>query len=990
MMMHLNSSLMTPLFWNRVMLVGLLSAPFALCHFIIDILDIQNRPIRIFIGLSYLLIIPLMYLNFSGSIVKEVGFTSENIFYYQLTSGAILAYSISYIYIFVTLFFLLFGSKHRPLQKGLKNLLLPLIGVVIMLAGILINVFPELGKYPIDIFASTINALLLFYTIYKFKLINYSRLGLSIIYSTILAIIASISYYLIILLIQLFNKDFAPGDVGQLSLILGIATVIIIHPIRNLLSYIIDNYVIPKRHPYQTTIKNLSKKLTTIIDLGELGEEVVKNLSTGLKTEWVVFVAKNPDSDKTFKLVANNKCPTKLTIGDEIEFVFPRYVEDKLHQLRRDNISSIINVSPGEQRLKVNEHLPELDVLIPLVFRQQLAGYILIGYDYTKSLITEIELEALEILAAQSSLSLKNALSFEQLRIQGNELTMSNNKLEAIFNGIASPVCMIDIDFTIQEANTAAVSFFGNNKKNLIGNKCYRAFFHRVRPCVFCRALDCLHTGVLQATEADVAEKVYSFQFHNVRVPENSKSVFIEIINDITEQRSLQQELVRAEKMAGIGTLAAGIAHELNNPLAGISGTAEIMLGEVDEQNPHREYLEDILKYSQTASDVIKELSIYSRKEETKEKQQFEVIRTIEFVLRLATRGTEAQNINIIRNYHALPTIEANESELQQLFLNIIVNAIQAMDGKGTLTLTCIEKNDFVFIKIGDTGCGIPEKNLNQIFTPFFTTKSPGKGTGLGLSNCYSIVEKMGGRIRVKSEEDVGSEFTIIFPLSDDSRDAISFSLVTDQAGMNDVFFLQRKVLVGEKGYLEGTIHRAEDEKATHILAFRGLHPVGTVSLMTSEKLWPLPISNYFDVSSVVKSKHCSEILRLAVLPDMRNSLVSLGLIVLVFLLARSKGIKDLIIDVFADDVKTIKLYKKFGFEEVGTYYSPSAVTVLALQSETPMEKDQSQLRHFVRPLFNRLKTLFDFGEYTQGVLDEKDRILSADADFSDEQDETG
>ena len=97
-----------------------------------------------------------------------------------------------------------------------------------------------------------------------------------------------------------------------------------------------------------------------------------------------------------------------------------------------------------------------------------------------------------------------------------------------------------------------------------------------------------------------------------------------------------------------------------------------------------------------------------------------------------------------------------------------------------------------------------------------------------------------------------------------------------------------------------------------------------------------------------------------------------------------------MIIDVFADDVKTIKLYKKFGFEEVGTYYSPSAVTVLALQSETPMEKAQSQLRHFVRPLFNRLKTLFDFGEYTQGVLDEMDRILSADADFSDEQDETG
>ena len=410
------------------------------------------------------------------------------------------------------------------------------------------------------------------------------------------------------------------------------------------------------------------------------------------------------------------------------------------------------------------------------------------------------------------------------------------------------------------------------------------------------------------------------------------------------------------------------------------------MLSEVDEGHQHHEYLEDILSYSKTAADVIKELSIYSRKEPIKEIQQVEIIRVLEFSLRLATRGVDSQNIVVKRNYHALPFIEANEGELQQLFLNLIVNAIQAMEGRGTLTLTCMEVDGFVYIKVGDTGCGIAEENLNQIFTPFFTTKAPGTGTGLGLSNCYSIVEKMGGRIRVKSEERVGSEFTTIFPMDDEGRDAISFALVSDQAGINDVFFIQRKVLVGEKGYLEETIHRAVDEKATHILAFKGLHPVGTVSLMTSDNFWPLPISRYFDVESVLQSRNCSEIIRLAVLPEMRNTAVSIGLIVLVFLLARSKGVENMIIDVFADDVKTIKLYKKFGFEEVGTYYSPSAVTVLMLQSKTTMEKDQSQLRHFVRPLFKRLRPMFNFGKYTQGVLDEMDRILSADTEVPDEE----
>jgi PAS domain S-box-containing protein len=983
MMMHLNSHIMTPLFWNKIMLIGLLSAPFALSNFIVDILDLHKRSIRLFITFSYLLIIPLMVLNFSGSIVADAGFTPDGAFYYKLASGSAGAYSISYIYLILTLMILLFGSKYKSFQKYYKNLLLPLIGVVIMLVGIFINIFPELGKYPIDIFAAAINALLLFYTIYKYKLINYSRLGVSIIYSTILAIIASVSYYVIISIIKLFNTDFVPGDISQLSIILGIVTVLFIHPMRNLLAFIVDNVIIPRRHPYQATIKNLSKKLTTIVNLKELGEEVVKNLSTGLKTEWVVFAVKHIDDGNRFIMIANNKCPTQLNLGDELVFGFTPDIEQELHRLGSENISTIINVNPDEQRLQVSTQIPPADVLIPLIIRKQIAGYVIIGYDYTKSLLTAIELEALEILAAQTSLSLENALSFEQLRIQGTELTISKNKLEAIFNGIASPVCLIDIDYTIQEANTAAVTFFGNNKKELIGNKCYRSFFQRVRPCPFCQALDCLHSGVLQEKEAEVAERIYSFQFHNVRVPENSKSVFIEIINDITEQKNLQEELVRTEKMAGIGTLATGIAHELNNPLAGISGTAEIMLSEVEEGSQHQEYLKDILSYSKTAADVIKELAIYSRKEEVKEIQQVEVVKVLEFALRLATRGIDSQSINIKRNYHALPFLEANERELQQLYLNLIVNAIQAMDGNGTLTLTCLEVDGFVYIKVADTGCGIPEENLNQIFTPFFTTKAPGKGTGLGLSNCYNIVEKMGGRIRVKSEEKVGSEFTTIFPLNEEGRDAIHFSLVTDQAGMNDVFFIQRKVLVGEKGYLEGTIHRTVDEKAIHMLAFKGLHPVGTVSLMTSDNCWPLPISRYFDIDSVLHSRKCAEIIRLAVLPEMRNTSVSIGLIVLVFLLARSKGVKEVIIDVFADDVKTIKLYKKFGFEEVGTYYSPSAVTVLNLRTKTTMEKDQSQLKYFVRPLFTRLRPLFDFGDDTQGVLDEMDRILSTDAEVS-------
>lgn len=213
LMMHLNSSCFTPLFWNRIMLIGLLSVPFALSNFIVDMLEISKRSIKFFVHGSYLLMIPLMYLNFSGSIVADAGFTDSGVFYYKLAPGFVSAYSISYAYLILTLVILLFGSKYKPLKKTHKNLVLPLIGVVVMLIGILLNIFPTLGKYPIDIFAATINAMLLFYTIYKYKLISYSRIGLNIIYSTILAIIASVTYYIIISIVQMFNSNFIPGDV---------------------------------------------------------------------------------------------------------------------------------------------------------------------------------------------------------------------------------------------------------------------------------------------------------------------------------------------------------------------------------------------------------------------------------------------------------------------------------------------------------------------------------------------------------------------------------------------------------------------------------------------------------------------------------------------------------------------------------------------------------------------------------------------------------
>ncbi|MCK5157031.1 MAG: GNAT family N-acetyltransferase [Spirochaetales bacterium] len=979
-MMHLNSPILTPLIWNKFMLVGMLSVPFTLIHSVVDIIGLHKRNYRIFVKLSYTLIALLMYFNFSGTIVSDAGFTLDGQFFYELGQGAIVAYSILYVYLICTLLLMAYESRKNRSSKVRKNLFLPLMGTVIMLIGILLNLVPTLGKYPFDILAAGINAILLFYTIYKYKLVNYSKVALQVILVVILSIAATFIYYLIILFIHIFNPDFAPYDILPVSTILGFATALIISPLRNLMFYIVDKVIIPKRHPYQAIIRQLSRKLTTVIDLNELGGEVVASLKNGLKADWAVFLVENiKEENSGFILLANNNCPTEIKIGDTVSIDFIDRLQNEIEQLKEKDASSLIYSEHREEAFKISDQLPLADIVIPLVYRKQISGYVICSFPENKNIITKYETDALEILAAQCSLSLKNALSFEQIRAQGDELYLSNSKLEAIFNGIASPIAMTDVDYTIIEVNNAATMFFGKVREKLIGKKCYRVFFNRTRPCTYCKSLDCIHGGGMTESEAEVNNAIYSFQFNNVLVPQNQKLVFIEIIKDITEQKRLQDDLIRTEKMAGIGTLAAGIAHELNNPLAGIAGTAEIILSEVLDDSPIKEYAEDILSYSMNAADVIKELSVYTRKEE-KQLQEVDLVRILEFSLRLAIRGIDSHEINVSRNYHALPHVKANESELQQLFLNLIVNAIQAMDGNGDLILSCNEENGSVYITVEDTGCGIPSENLNQIFTPFFTTKPPGTGTGLGLSNCYSLVEKMSGRLRVRSTVGEGSAFTVIFPITEAGRTAIRFKMITnDDSGLNDVFFLQRKVLIGEKGYIEESIHRPFDEEAMHILAYRGIHPVGTVSLLPSSKFWPLPVSEYFNVEELLGKKNSAEIIRLAVLPEMRNTTVSIGLVMLVFLLARAIGVEKIVIDIFKDDVKNIKLYKKFGFVDVGDYYSPAAVTVLIRHGKTAMEKDQDRLRRFLKPLYKKLIPLFDFGEYTQDVIQEMEKIIPLD-----------
>ena len=242
----------------------------------------------------------------------------------------------------------------------------------------------------------------------------------------------------------------------------------------------------------------------------------------------------------------------------------------------------------------------------------------------------------------------------------------------------------------------------------------------------------------------------------------------VHIARDITERRRQEEQLMMADRLASIGELAAGTAHELNNPLTSVIGFSRLLM-EKDVPDDIREDLGIICSEAQRATEVIKQLLQFARKR-TPVKQLNQINNIIEEVLRLRAYEQRAHNIEVQTDLApALPEIMVDYFQMQQVLLNIIINAEQSMveaNERGTLTIATGRRNSTVVISVTDDGLGISQEHLGQIFNPFFTTKKAGKGTGLGLSICHRIVTEHSGRIYARSKPGEGATFFVELPIN--------------------------------------------------------------------------------------------------------------------------------------------------------------------------------------------------------------------------------
>lgn len=337
------------------------------------------------------------------------------------------------------------------------------------------------------------------------------------------------------------------------------------------------------------------------------------------------------------------------------------------------------------------------------------------------------------------------------------ELISEKEKLNTIVSAIGGGIVLIDRYGKIQWANQMIKDMVG---MDITGKSC-----EDICP-------DCHITGEYSKDNIDTVilsnlfgQKDKHFQVTTAPVKGVSGEIhgYIKLIQDVTEMKKMEDQIIHSEKLASIGRLAAGIAHEIGNPLTSIFSFIQI-LREMEDDSFKKESLETIYFHINRISEILKQISGFS-KMPAGEPKECHINEVIETSINLIQYDKKAKNISIVKELSpSLPEVIADVNQLSQVFVNLTLNAIDAMPDGGTLTVRSMLRENDITIEFEDTGTGVPREELPKIFDPFYTTKE--KGTGLGLAVSYNIIKKMNGTLTVESELGKGTTFTITIPIN--------------------------------------------------------------------------------------------------------------------------------------------------------------------------------------------------------------------------------
>ncbi|HEX4772728.1 MAG TPA: ATP-binding protein [Bryobacteraceae bacterium] len=551
----------------------------------------------------------------------------------------------------------------------------------------------------------------------------------------------------------------------------------VFQPIRRWIQEQLDRWVFYRdRYDARVTLIEFARELSSETDQDVMLAKVSDRLLKTLSIQQIGFFLAD-ESTGQFQLQSRmqraGRSAKVLTHALDLSFLSDALDKPYLFFERTRHLRDIVSLGLLQS---VRDTIAELDFTyyIPCRSRGRTIAYLGISRTSDGDFLSSDDIELLLTLSNYVAIAIENSRLYTSLQRKADEYERLKEFSENIVESINVGILAADLDDRVESWNTQIERLTGISRANAVGQRLEELFpadlcakFHEVR------AADGVHNLYRMPLRRRTRDQHSSGSESIVNLaiaPLVSKDLTqigrLIIFDDVTDRDDLERRLVQADKLSSIGLLAAGVAHEVNTPLAVISTYAQMLAKQVSGDEQKSKLLEKIAKQTFRASEIVNSLLNFSRTSPT-EFVDLDLNRVLRETIGLVEHQFEKTGIVVrVDLAESLPYVRGNAGKLQQVFLNLFINARDAMSSGGTLKVRTWAEGTLAHIEISDTGQGIPSENLTRIYDPFFTTKGAKKGTGLGLSITYGIVQEHQGAIEVDSVVGQGTTFRLEMPIS--------------------------------------------------------------------------------------------------------------------------------------------------------------------------------------------------------------------------------
>ena len=562
------------------------------------------------------------------------------------------------------------------------------------------------------------------------------------------------------------EQSFTSGEITLrvVVAVLAMATIVMVAaPVKNFLQEQVDRVFYGERYDLRNSLLDFGRTLSATTALDPLLDSLVSRLQEVMNVERVAIFIESRNSKSGYVVArAAGLAPPIVVPPDFREMIRVRSAETGV--VRADDID------PDPDAISVRR---SLHYFVPCVVRGRMVAVIGLGRSVDGALLSSEDVEILRTVSGYVAVAIENSLALQRS-------ARARRRVEAV-EGVQRVDHRIDQRRLARRRSRRASHAIELGARTHSGSSSRCGSRKASRGSLLGRLCRHAQTGLSAKTDGGSSEIRNIYKLHtatrgnrtlvlNIALAPlqdaQGQTGALVVLEDVTARITLEEQLQQREKLSSIGLLAAGVAHEVNTPLTGVSSYTQMLLGMLNENDPKHALLQKVRTQAERATNIVNNLLNFSRTGSAEEFGEIDVARVLDDTLQLLEPQLRRSQIEIVRVYDEdAPEAYGNAGKLQQVFTNLILNARDAIPDGGRITVSTGSAEDGSLIaEIADTGIGIAPENVAKIYDPFYTTKGVGQGTGLGLAVSYGIIQEHAGRISVESEPGQGTTFRITLP----------------------------------------------------------------------------------------------------------------------------------------------------------------------------------------------------------------------------------